>query len=90
MEKVKKAFIRALWTGGQTIIGFYTAGMAITDIDWKVAISVTAAAMVFSFIKSMLVGMPENVVATVMTDEEALSIMEEYPEALIVEEGGAK
>ena len=69
-EKALLALKRALWTAGEALLGFYTVGMAITDVDWKQALSVTVAAFVFSFIKSLLVGMPEHDVATVMLDEE--------------------
>ena len=69
-EKALLALKRALWTAGEALLGFYTVGMAITDVDWKQALSVTIAAFVFSFIKSLLVGMPEHDVATVMLDEE--------------------
>ena len=69
-EKVLLALKRALWTAGEAALAFYTAGMAITDVDWKQAASVTAAAFIFSFIKSLLVGMPEHDVATVLLDEE--------------------
>lgn len=69
-EKMRLAIIRAIWTGCQTILGFYTVGMAITDIDWQLALSVTAAAVIFSIVKSIALGMPEDIVATVMTEEE--------------------
>lgn len=69
-EKMLLALKRALWTAGEAALAFYTAGMAITDVDWKQAASVTAAAFIFSFIKSLLVGMPEHQVATLLTDEE--------------------
>lgn len=69
-EKILLALKRALWTAGEAALAFYTAGMAITDVDWKQAASVTAAAFIFSFIKSLLVGMPEHQVATLLTDEE--------------------
>ena len=69
-EKALLALKRALWTAGEALLAFYTAGMAITDVDWKQALSVTLAALVFSFIKSLIVGMPEHDVATVLLDEE--------------------
>lgn len=69
-EKFILALKRALWTAGEAILGFYTVGMAITDVDWKQALSVTLAAFVFALIKSLIVGMPEHYVATLLTDEE--------------------
>lgn len=69
-EKMLLALKRALWTAGEALLGFYTVGMAITDVDWKQALSVTLAAFIFSFVKSLLVGMPEHDVATLLLDEE--------------------
>lgn len=69
-EKFILALKRALWTAGEALLGFYTVGMAITDVDWKQALSVTAAAFIFALIKSLVVGMPEHYVATLLTDEE--------------------
>lgn len=69
-EKMLLALKRALWTAGEALLAFYTAGMAITDVDWKQALSVTLAAFIFSFVKSLLVGMPEHDVATLLLNEE--------------------
>lgn len=69
-EKILLALKRALWTAGEALLAFYTAGMAITDVDWKQALSVTLAAFIFSFVKSLLVGMPEHDVATLLLNEE--------------------
>ena len=76
-EKFILALKRALWTAGEALLAFYSVGMAITDVDWKQALSVTAAAFIFALIKSLIVGMPEHQVATLLTDEEVDLITED-------------
>lgn len=50
---------RAAWTMLQVVLSMITLGVAIYDIDWINILSVAATAGVYSFIKSMIVGLPE-------------------------------
>lgn len=58
-EFVKALLIRAVHTGAQVLSGFITVGAALSDINWKYALSVTAVAMIASCIKSIVMGLPE-------------------------------
>ena len=59
-EKLKYAGIRALYTLGETTIATIPATAKILeDVDWWIVISSSLLASLISFIKSMLVGMPE-------------------------------
>lgn len=59
-DKMLLVLKRAAWTFCESLLGFYTAGMGITEIDWKLALSVSAAAFVFSIVKSYVAGIPEE------------------------------
>lgn len=50
---------RALWTMLQVALSMITLGVAIYEIDWIHILSVAATAGVYSFIKSVVVGVPE-------------------------------
>jgi hypothetical protein len=56
---LKSAAIRATKTFAQTFAAFLTVGAAISEIDWKYAASVSAAAFVASIFTS-LAGLPED------------------------------
>ena len=59
-EKLKYAGIRALYTIGESIIGSIPASaVCLQDVNWLFVTSAAALAGILSFIKSMLVGMPE-------------------------------
>ena len=58
-EKTICILKRACWTFCESMLGFYTAGMGITEIDWKLALSVSATASIFSIFKSCIAGIPE-------------------------------
>lgn len=59
MSIIERALHRAMWTAGETLLGFMSVGMTVQEVDWKTALSVTALAVIISVIKSFLVGMPE-------------------------------
>lgn len=68
-ELFKAAFIRAAHTFLQSVVGMLTVGKAITDFDWKGIILVSLTTALISFIKSLLVGMPETTTeGTLMID----------------------
>lgn len=62
---------RALHTMAQTAGGFITVGMCISDVNWKLMISVSLVAGVASIFKSIAVGVPEvpGTVKDIMEDE---------------------
>lgn len=55
------SFKRALWTMAQVMLSMITVGAALTDIDWFNIISVAAVAGIYSFLKSVVLGVPEAV-----------------------------
>lgn len=67
MKLNKEVFIaalkRALWTGLQTVIAMIPVGARIQEVDWIDILSVVAVAMILSFAKSLVAGMPETDVA---------------------------
>ena len=59
-EILKRATIRALYTIGEVIIATIpTTAKTLGDVDWLLVISSSLLAGLLSFIKSMIVGMPE-------------------------------
>lgn len=56
----KAAAIRAVRTGAQTLLSMLGVGMAITDINWPQALSVTLVAMIVSVLTSIVTGLPET------------------------------
>lgn len=65
----KAAFIRAAHTFLQSVLGMLTVGKAITEFDWKGIILVSLTTALISFIKSLIVGMPETTTeGTLMID----------------------
>ena len=55
----KAAAIRATKTFFQTILGVWTAGTLITEIDWKITLLAASSAAVYSIITSIVAGLPE-------------------------------
>lgn len=53
------ALIRAARTFAQTFIGFMAVGMAIEEVQWLHALSVSGAAFVLSILTSLATGLPE-------------------------------
>lgn len=50
---------RALWTFAETALGMITVGQAFTEINWLHIISVAGVAAIASFLKSVVISMPE-------------------------------
>ena len=55
----KSAFIRAFKTFLQVILGGWTAGQLITEIDWKYLLTAAVSAAIYSFVMSLAAGLPE-------------------------------
>ena len=53
------AGVRAIRTFAQTFVAFLTVGASMTDIDWKLAASVSVVAMIASILTSIATGIPE-------------------------------
>lgn len=53
------ALFRAIWTFAEVALGFMAVGMAINEVDWLRMLSVSATAMIISFLKSIMLGIPE-------------------------------
>ena len=50
---------RALWTFAETAVGMITVGQAFTEVNWVHIISVAGVAAIASFLKSVVISMPE-------------------------------
>ena len=50
---------RALWTFAETALGMITVGQAFTEVNWVHIISVAGVAAIASFLKSIVISMPE-------------------------------
>ena len=50
---------RALWTFAETAVGMITVGQAFTEINGLHIISVAGVAAIASFLKSIVISMPE-------------------------------
>ena len=57
-EWIKKAGIRAIKTFAQTLLGFMAVGLAINEINWGYALSVSTVALIASILTS-IAGLPE-------------------------------
>lgn len=55
----KATVIRALKTFLQVILGVWTAGQLVTDVNWKVTILSALSAAVYSILTSVVAGLPE-------------------------------
>lgn len=58
-EFIRASVIRALKTFFQTILGLWTAGMLITQVDWQTVLLAAASAAVYSLLTSIVAGLPE-------------------------------
>lgn len=73
----KAAGIRAIRTFLQVILGVWTAGQVITEIDWKVVLLSAFSAAVYSLLTSIMAGLPEvdnkiGIQTTFNTDGESM------------------
>ena len=50
---------RALWTFAETALGMITVGQAFTEVNWLHIVSVAGVAAIASFLKSVVISMPE-------------------------------
>ena len=50
---------RALWTFAETAVGMITIGQAFTEVNWIHIFSVAGVAAIVSFLKSIVISMPE-------------------------------
>ncbi len=80
-EWFKKAGIRALWTFAEAMLGFISFGMAISEIPWTHALSVSAIAALIALLKSIR-GLPElntpDVVGDIVIDPETSNAIIEF------------
>lgn len=58
-EFIKCASIRAIRTMAQTMCSFITIGLAISEIDWASALSISLVAGIYSIVNSIATGLPE-------------------------------
>lgn len=59
LEFWKAAGIRALRTFIQVILGVWSAGQLICEVDWKLVLLSAFSASVYSLLTSILSGLPE-------------------------------
>ncbi len=55
---LKATVIRVVKTAAETLLGFCAVGVAINDVDWMLALSVTGVASLAAFL-TCLKGLPE-------------------------------
>ena len=55
----RATLIRCIRTFLTTILGVWTAGTLITDVDWKTTLLSAASATVYIFIMCIVAGLPE-------------------------------
>lgn len=55
----KQVAARAAWAFVESLLAFLTVGVPVWQIDWKMALGVSATATLISVCKSILHGMPE-------------------------------
>lgn len=56
---IKAAIIRAVRTFAQSMLSMITVGAALKDVDWLMALSISAVATVYSLLTSLATGLPE-------------------------------
>ena len=76
----KATGIRCLRTFLTTILGCWTAGQMITEVDWKETLIAAASSTMYIFILCVLAGIPEVPSCHEMTDAEAQAWIERDPE----------
>ena len=59
MDFWKATLVRCARTFLTTILGVWTAGELITDVDWKAALLMAASSTIYIFILCLLAGLPE-------------------------------
>ena len=56
---IKAAIYRAIRTFAQSMLSMITVGAALKDVDWVMALSISAVATVYSLLTSIATGLPE-------------------------------
>ena len=77
---IKSTLMRCVRTFFTTILGVWTAGTLITDVDWKTTLLGAFSATVYVFILCIVAGIPEA------DNEKALYMNYDEPEDAEVEE----
>ena len=70
IEFWKAAGIRAFRTFLQVILAVWTAGQLITEVDWKFLLLSAFSSAVYSFLTSIVAGLPEVNITHEMTQDE--------------------
>ena len=60
LDLLKKSLIRALYTFAETAAGMIVIGSTLAEVNWLHIASVSAVAAIISFLKSIIVGVPES------------------------------
>ena len=58
LKWIKAAGIRAIKTVAQTALSLFTVGQVLSDVDWKMVISASLVAGIYSILTSVA-GLPE-------------------------------
>lgn len=58
-EFLIKAGIRAAHTAAQVSLGAIGTAVMITDVNWRILVSTVALSVIVSFLKSVIIGLPE-------------------------------
>lgn len=59
IEFWKAAAVRACRTFLQVILGVWSAGQLISEVDWKLVLASAVSAAIYSMLTSILAGLPE-------------------------------
>lgn len=68
IEFWKAAAVRACRTFLQVILGVWSAGQLISEVDWKLVFASAVSASVYSLLTSILAGLPEVALADTLYD----------------------
>lgn len=68
IEFWKAAAVRACRTFLQVILGVWSAGQLISEVDWKLVLASAVSASVYSLLTSILAGLPEVALADTLYD----------------------
>ncbi len=60
LDWLQAAMIRAIKTMAQTALSMISVGAAMSDIDWKMVLSVSMVAFIYSILTSIATGLPES------------------------------
>lgn len=58
LKWIKAAGIRAIKTVAQTALSLFTVGQVLSDVDWKMVVSASLVAGIYSILTS-IAGLPE-------------------------------